>query len=121
MTTSIRAAHPAGPAAAIVRAEPCHLCRAAPGAACTSSGDHLARWLGAHAARRISREQLTGVIACLVVITRWRVINTDSAASRQEPITLPRRPFREDSRDHDRHQPGGGRPGGHGQPVGRPD
>jgi hypothetical protein len=80
MTSRTLAGHPAGPAAVIVRAEPCRLCRAVPGEPCTTNGDHLARWLGAHSSRRITREQLTTVIAPLVVITRWHVITPDSGA-----------------------------------------
>ncbi len=79
MPASVTALRPPGPAAA-VRRQPCHLCRAVPGQECTAAGDHLARWLAAYTAGRITRAQLTDVIAGLVVVTRWQVIGPDGTA-----------------------------------------
>jgi hypothetical protein len=66
-------------AATAVRGEYCNLCHVVPGEECTARGDHLARWVGAHSAGRISRAQLTAAVARLVVLTRWTVIGPDGA------------------------------------------
>ena len=67
-------------AAAAVRHARCTLCRARPDRACTRKGDHLARWLGACSAGRISRDDLRDVIVRLVVVTRWCVVTEERAA-----------------------------------------
>lgn len=63
-----------GPAAVAVRSMPCELCGAAGGTACSERGDHLARWLAACAGRRITRDDVDGVVRRLVVVTKWCVV-----------------------------------------------
>jgi hypothetical protein len=66
-------------AAAAVRRIRCNLCQARPGRACTRKGDHLARWLGACSAGRITRGDLRDVIVRLVVVTRSCVVTAERA------------------------------------------
>ncbi len=58
------------------RARQCPLCQAQPGAPCQPKpqGDHLARYLDAYTAGQLTREYMTTVLAELVVIARWRVV-----------------------------------------------
>jgi hypothetical protein len=71
------------PPAEAVRSVRCQLCRARPAAACTPRGDHLARWLAASSAGRITRDALKAAIVRLVVVTRWCVV-TDAAEFSQD-------------------------------------
>ncbi|MHB1593875.1 MAG: hypothetical protein ACYCO9_06365 [Streptosporangiaceae bacterium] len=59
-----------------VRRAACPLCGAAAYGPCQLSpaADHLARWLAAYTARRITRDQLTAEVVRLVVVTRWCVV-----------------------------------------------
>ena len=54
------------------RARPCPLCEAPPGAPCRAKpeADHLARFLDAYVAGRLSRAYLAAVVGELVVIDR---------------------------------------------------
>jgi hypothetical protein len=58
----------------------CPLCEVAPGTPCQRKpqGDHLARYLDAYTAGQLTREYLAAVLAELVVIARWRIVE-DSA------------------------------------------
>jgi len=67
-----------------VRQVSCPLCWARPAEPCQQyypRGDHLARWLAACAAGRVTRSQLTAVIGRLTVVTR-RVIVSEQAPLR---------------------------------------
>ena len=59
-----------------VRWAACPLCGARAYGPCQlkPAGDHLARWLAAYAARRITRDQITAEVVRLVVVTKWCVI-----------------------------------------------
>ena len=59
-----------------VRRVACPLCGARAYGPCRlrPPGDHLARWLAAYAARRITRDQITAEVVRLVVVTKWCVI-----------------------------------------------
>jgi hypothetical protein len=63
-------------AAAAARARRCGLCQAPPAQPCQAkpTGDHLARYLDAYTAGRLTREYMAAVLGELVVITRWRVV-----------------------------------------------
>ena len=58
------------------RARRCPLCETPPGAPCQAkpAGDHLARYLDAYTSGQLSREYIEAVLAELVVITRWRIV-----------------------------------------------
>ena len=65
-----------------VRWSPCPLCSAPARTACRpgpARSDHLYRWLDAFAAGRITREQITGEVIRLVVVTKWCLIPERSA------------------------------------------
>ncbi len=60
-----------------VRWAACPLCGAAAGVPCRTRpdrADHLYRWLDAYSAARITRDQITGEVIRLVVVTKWCVI-----------------------------------------------
>lgn len=78
------AASQAAPAPAGVRQVSCPLCWARPAEPCQQyypPGNHMARWLAACAAGRVTRSQLAAVIGRLTVVTR-RVIVPDLAPRR---------------------------------------
>lgn len=78
------AAPQAAPAPAGVRQVSCPLCWARPAEPCQEyypPGNHLARWLTACAAGRVTRSQLTVMIGRLTVVTR-RAIVCDQALRR---------------------------------------
>jgi len=58
------------------RGRQCPLCGAQPGAACQldPSGDHLARYLDAYTAGRLTREFMAAVLGELVVVASWRIV-----------------------------------------------
>ena len=58
----------------------CPLCEALPGTPCQGKpqSDHLARYLDAYTAGQLTREYMARVLAELVVIARWRIVE-DSA------------------------------------------
>jgi hypothetical protein len=58
------------------RARQCGLCQVPPGTPCQvkPEGDHLARYLDAYTAGRLTRAYLAAVLGELVVITRRQVI-----------------------------------------------
>jgi hypothetical protein len=62
-----------------VRQQPCNLCGRAAGVRCSRKGSHLARWLGAYAAKAINRDELVSVIVGLVVL-HAKVIVPERAA-----------------------------------------
>ncbi len=70
------------PAAGAVRSVRCQLCRARPATACTARGDHLARWLAANSAGRITRDALKAAIVRLVVVTKWCVVTETAESTR---------------------------------------
>ena len=59
-----------------VRRAACPLCGARAYGPCQvrPAADHLARWLAAYTARRITRDQITAEVVRLVVVTKWCVI-----------------------------------------------
>jgi hypothetical protein len=65
-----------------VRAGNCPLCTAPAGAWCSPSpaSDHLARWLDAYRAGRISRDDLKTAISGLTVITTAQLITPETPA-----------------------------------------
>jgi hypothetical protein len=58
------------------RARQCGLCQVPPGTPCQvkPEGDHLARYLDAYTAGQLTREYMAAVLAELVVITRWQIV-----------------------------------------------
>ena len=63
-------------AAQAARARQCPLCETLPGVPCQAkpAGDHLARYLDTYTAGQLTRAYLEAVLAELVVITRWRIV-----------------------------------------------
>ena len=63
-------------AAQAARARRCPLCRTAPGTPCEAkpAGDHLARYLDAYVAGKLSRAYLRAVVGELVVIDRCVIV-----------------------------------------------
>jgi hypothetical protein len=58
------------------RGRQCPLCAASPGVACQAdpSGDHLARYLGAWTAGRLTREFMAAILGELVIVATWRIV-----------------------------------------------
>jgi hypothetical protein len=58
------------------RGRRCPLCEAPPGVPCSSgpSGDHLARYLDAYTADRLTRDFMAAVLGELVVVASWRIV-----------------------------------------------
>lgn len=71
----------ASPVTGAARLCPCAVCWAGAGVPCQRhpEGDHLARYLGAHADGRITRAALAAVISGLDVITRYRIVLAEVA------------------------------------------
>ena len=59
-----------------VRRTQCSLCWAPPLEVCQRRprADHLQRWIDAYRAGRISKEDLAGVFAQVVVVTKWQTV-----------------------------------------------
>jgi hypothetical protein len=63
-------------AAQAARARQCPLCQAAPGTPCQAkpAGDHLARYLDAYTAGRLTRAYMAAVVGEMVVIAREAIV-----------------------------------------------
>ena len=61
---------------AAVRQDGCPLCGAPAARPCQSApaADHLARWLAAYTASRVTRDQVTAEIVRLVIVTKWCLV-----------------------------------------------
>jgi hypothetical protein len=64
-----------------VRRTPCSLCGAPPLEVCQRQprAEHLQRWIDAYRAGRIGKDDLAGVFAQVVVMTRWQVVEERAA------------------------------------------
>lgn len=72
--------HPEPSPAEAVRLIPCPVCHAAPGLACLTAGDHMARYVDAYTAGLVDREVMARVFSVVLVITRGAVVAPAVAA-----------------------------------------
>lgn len=74
-TAVVRSVAASAPVAA-VRQDRCPLCGALAARPCraTPAADHLARWLAAYTAGRITRDQVTAEVVRLVIVTKWCLV-----------------------------------------------
>jgi hypothetical protein len=69
------------PDGAAVRKTPCTLCSAVAGTPCQRqpAADHLARWLTAYTAGKVTRAELAEVFAQVVILTKWQIVEERAA------------------------------------------